>query len=68
MAKYYVNDNAQNNGDHEVHREGCVYLPAIVSKSYLGDHAHCSTAVAVAKGIYSKSNGCYTCSNSCHTS
>lgn len=26
MAYYYVNDNAQSNGDHEVHVTGCTYL------------------------------------------
>lgn len=27
MSKYYVNKKAQANGDHEVHKESCVYLP-----------------------------------------
>ena len=26
MASYYVNDNAQPNGDHEVHESGCYWL------------------------------------------
>ena len=68
MAKYYVNDRAQNNGDHEVHKEGCIYLPMIVSKTNLGDHYFCDSAVRKAKTIYSQSNGCYHCSYSCHTS
>ena len=30
MARYYVNDNAQTNGDHEVHRLGSNgFLPGI---------------------------------------
>ena len=28
MSSYYVNTNAQANGDHEVHTSGCSYLPA----------------------------------------
>lgn len=66
MYDYYVNDRAQANGDHEVHKEGCIYMPS--SKTYLGKHASCASAVAAAKKIYSKSNGCRTCSTACHTS
>ena len=68
MARYYVNDNAQSDsGDHEVHVAGCVWLPLIKSKTYLGDYLYCSTAVTKAKEIYPKSNGCLTCSPFCHT-
>jgi hypothetical protein len=65
MARYYVNNNAQSNGDHEVHREGCTYMPA--SKIDLGLHDACKTAVAEAKRYYPQSNGCYYCSRECHT-
>ncbi len=27
MANYYVNKNAQANGDHEVHKSGCSWIP-----------------------------------------
>ena len=27
MTRYYVNDNAQRNGDHEVHALGFKWLP-----------------------------------------
>jgi hypothetical protein len=66
MAKYYVNNNAQANGDHEVHVEGCSWMPS--DKKYLGDFSSCQEAVKEAKKTYSKSNGCYHCSNACHTS
>jgi hypothetical protein len=26
MPNYFVNDNAQSNGDHEVHQDGCTWL------------------------------------------
>ena len=42
MAMYYVNDNAQPNGDHEVHREGCAWLPRLENRTALGDHHRCS--------------------------
>lgn len=68
MAKYYVNKNAQSNGDHEVHRYDCSFLPLTENRIYLGEHDTCSPAVREAKKHYTKSNGCYYCSNSCHTS
>ena len=68
MAKYYVNNNAQSNGDHEVHVEGCPYLPLIVSKTALGDHSNCHSAVTEAKKHHRQSNGCATCCRACHTS
>lgn len=68
MAKYYVNSNAQSNGDHEVHKEGCSYMPSTENRLYLGDFITCQGAVLEAKKRYPKSNGCYYCSNACHTS
>lgn len=67
MDRYYVNNNQQANGDHEVHKEGCYWLSLIVSKKDLGLHYSCSSAVVEAKKYYWKSNGCKTCSNPCHT-
>lgn len=58
--------NAQPNGDHEVHAEGCTYMPS--AKKYLGLFSTCHGAVTEAKKNYSKSNGCKTCCNECHTS
>ena len=68
LYSYYVNDNTQTNGDHEVHREDCWYLPLIVSKTYLGLYSGCSGAVQKAQTIYTQANGCAFCSPLCHTS
>ena len=68
MARYYVNQNAQWNGDHEVHVTGCNRMPASENRIYVGDHTTCGPAVAHARTIYPKANGCYYCSNPCHTS
>lgn len=62
---YYVNNKAQVNGDHEVHRENCQYLP--LDRKYVGNHATCAEAVREAIKIYPKSNGCATCSRECNT-
>jgi len=67
MAKYYVNRNAQTNGDHEVHNENCTYLPAANNRVYLGEFNNCWDAVAEAKKHYTQVNGCYYCSKECHT-
>lgn len=68
MKSYYVNTNAQSNGDHEVHTSECRYLPAVENRKYLGVFSSCVGAVAEARKSYSRSNGCYYCCNACHTS
>ena len=65
---YYVNINAQNNGDHEVHKSGCSFMPDQSNLLYLGDFVSCHTAVKEAKKNYPQSNGCFYCSKECHTS
>lgn len=67
MAKYYVNSNAQDNGDHEVHKLGCAWMPSEANRIYLGEFTNCADAVKKAKQHYSQVNGCYYCSRACHT-
>ncbi len=67
MAMYYVNKQAQDNGDHEVHESGCTFMPAKENQKYLGSFPNCHDAVREAKKHYSQSNGCYFCSRECHT-
>ena len=67
MTIYYVNDQAQAGGDHEVHKDGCSYMPE-GEKTYLGDYSSCGAAVTTAKTIYTQPNGCYHCCKPCHTS
>ena len=68
MARYYVNNNPQPNGDHEVHEQGCYWLSIARDVKYLGLHSNCHSAVKEAKTYYSKANGCKICSSDCHTS
>ena len=65
MAYYYVNVRAQPNGDHEVHEQGCRFMPLI--RRDLGEHPNCQSAIKGAKKIYPESNGCFYCSYPCHT-
>ena len=68
MAHYYVNNNAQPNGDHEVHKQDCTFLPLPQNRIYLGDFASCAPAVTEARKHYRQVNGCYFCAKPCHTS
>jgi hypothetical protein len=62
-----MNKNVQSNGDHEVHKEGCSYMPEKYNSLYLGIFSNCHDAVREAKKYFSQSNGCYYCSLECHT-
>jgi hypothetical protein len=68
MKKYYVNKNAQANGDHEVHTANCSYLPAAENRIYLGEFSSCRGAINAARNRFTRVNGCYYCSTPCHTS
>ena len=67
MASYYVNKNAQPTGEHEVHQEGCSYLPDVNNRQYLGYFSNCKDAIREAKKVYTNVDGCYYCANECHT-
>ncbi|QHI37084.1 hypothetical protein IMCC3317_24620 [Kordia antarctica] len=68
MKDYYVNKNAQSNGDHEVHESGCYWLPMEKNRIPLGKFYTCGGAVSTAKNHYDQVNGCKHCSEPCHTS
>lgn len=68
MPRYYVNKNAQDNGDHEVHTTGCDWMPKPENRTYLGEFSSCKPAVTEAKKTYTKADGCYHCCRDCHTS
>lgn len=65
---YYVNDNAQPTGEHEVHQSDCAWLAYVNSKTLLGYYDNCKDAVKESKNRhYVNSDGCYYCCPSCHT-
>ncbi|HST57328.1 MAG TPA: hypothetical protein VLK84_01495 [Longimicrobium sp.] len=68
-SKYYVNTVAQvKTGDHEVHKQGCDWMPSETNRKYLGEFTSCEGAVTEAKKTYPKTaNGCKHCSLACHT-
>ena len=67
MDTYYVSKKAQENGDHEVHKKDCSFLPDRENRIYLGEFTRCEYAVKEAKKTYNQVNGCYYCCNDCHT-
>lgn len=68
MAKYYLNKNAQDNGDHEVHIESCKWLPEPHNRLELGEFSDCAQAVKKGKEQYPTADGCAKCIPSCHKS
>jgi len=73
MPNFIVNENAQSNGDHEVHNttDGCSYMPKLENQIALGYHSSCHEAVSEAKRTQvwpdSTINGCYYCCTECNT-
>ncbi len=67
MDNYYVNTNAQTNGDHEVHKESCSYLPSAQNRIFLGKFSTCAEAVIAARVHFVQVDGCRYCSYACHT-
>lgn len=65
MAKYYVENEAQLNGDHEVHVETCPRLPP--NSAFVGEFTNCFEALRAARKHYIWANGCTLCSRPCHT-
>jgi hypothetical protein len=65
MDHYFVNTHAQPNGDHEVHKVGCYYMPS--DRKYLGQFPTCAGAVLEARKHYAQVNGCKHCAKDCHT-
>lgn len=68
MAEYFVNKNAQTNGQHQVHRDTCSRLPRESNREPLGFHRACRSAVIAARVMgYGDVNGCAWCARECHT-
>ena len=65
-----MNENAQPNGDYEVHKAGCSHMPDSANQQDLGEHATCDTAVALAKtnnpDKVANIDGCFYCCKDCH--
>ncbi len=67
MAFYYLNNNLQPSGEHEVHVEGCSWLALAHSTTFLGNFLSCQSAIAAARNYRWNVDGCYYCCENCHT-
>ena len=67
MDYYHVNDSPQLTGEHEVHKESCVWVPDMSGRTYLGYFDHCVPALEAAREIYPVVDGCFWCCRDCHT-
>jgi len=69
MKYFYVNKEAQvppEDGEHEVHTEGCQTPPFLKNRVSLGCFAHCKDALKEAKKRYRNVDGCKNCIPECH--
>lgn len=64
--KYYVNQNGQSDGYHEVHNSKCLNKPNPKNRIYLGDYDSCLPAVREARKYYQYVDGCGHCCVRCH--
>ena len=60
---YYVSEEAEDDGGHEVHRDNCYRLPIL--RKYLGLHPTCDAAVAQARKAFEGAVGCRLCAYEC---
>lgn len=68
MPKYYVNTNRQSGSgyNHEVHKEGCLWMPSEWNRQYLGWFSSDEEALKAAKRYYADADGCVHCCPSIH--
>lgn len=66
MPNYYINRNARQSGEHEIHKEGCHYLNHILNKELLGEFQSGLDAIKKAKENYKIVDGCFYCSHDFH--
>lgn len=65
---YYLNTNADSNGNNEVHKESCEWMPAPKNRCFIGFFNNGIEAVNYAKSIgWSNADGCFFCANEAHT-
>lgn len=67
MDFYYVDKVALKNGDHEVHKSSCRFVPDEKDRIFLGYFGSCKDAALEAKRYFKQCNGCYHCCFLCHT-
>ncbi len=66
MDAYCVNEIAQSDGDHEIHKMSCLFIPEPEHRLLLGLFDNCQDAVNEAKKIFPMTaDGCHFCCPEC---
>ena len=65
--RFFVATRAQDNGDYQVHRSGCRFLPTERRRQYIGSFDNGFHALKEARQLFVQSNGCASCSPEIHT-
>ena len=66
MNDFYVNKNADEHDNHEVHCEGCIFPPDVRSREMLGRFNTSQEAVIAAQRKYARVDGCWFCCPESH--
>ncbi len=66
VTKYYVAIRPQTNDQHNVHKEGCPFLPEAARRIFLGIFQSPKDAVEEGSKYFSRSNKCLFCSKEHH--
>jgi hypothetical protein len=56
---YFINNHAAENGNHEVHAQGCKLMPS--DKAYLGNFENVGQALVEARKDFWQSSSCSGC-------
>lgn len=61
MMHYYINNRTQPNGEHQIHRTGCTFMPDSETRTYLGQFDSSASALAEARRRYKQATLCHYC-------
>ena len=63
MDHYFINTKPLSTGVNEVHKDGCLYIPNVTQRNYLGIYLTDKEAIKGAKMIYPNAIACIHCLN-----
>lgn len=66
MEHYFVTMNQHAGDEHEVHKDGCPYMPANEQRLYLGEFVDGLAALEEARKYYPKAIACRWCCPECY--
>lgn len=61
MRSYYINNQHQKEGVHEVHTAECPFLPNSMNRRYIGAFKSVDMALENASNVYASVEGCKYC-------